>query len=195
MTTHVRPNGDGLDIHTFKTATDLDRWLKHHHQTSPGIWVRLFKANTARPCPSFMDLLELTLAYGWSESQRRSYDNQSFLQRITPRSTKGTTSERNRQVAERLIAQGKMTDAGRTALGLTRLRRIQLIDGEGIDWVVKHPHVIGVPRPPSYVSMARRRMRILREREIHRRLQPGSLGSGASSSGNKTPLAGASGST
>jgi len=118
MTTRHERSLDGLDVHTFETATDLDRWLQHHHQTSPGIWIRLFKADTGRPCPSFTDLLELTLAHGWSESQRHSYDNESFLQRITPRRTTGTTSARNRRIAERLVAEGKMTHAGRTALGL-----------------------------------------------------------------------------
>ena len=118
MTTSQEDSVGGLDVHTFETATDLDRWLQHHHRSSPGIWVRLFNTTTGRPCPSFTDLLELTLAYGWSESQRRSYDDESFLQRITPRRTKGTTSARNRRIADRLVAQGKMTHAGRTALGL-----------------------------------------------------------------------------
>lgn len=118
MTTSQGDRVDGLDVHTFATATDLDRWLQHHHRSSPGIWVRLFRTTTGRPCPSFKDLLELTLAYGWSESQRRSYDDESFLQRITPRRTTGTTSARNRRIADRLVAQGKMTEAGRTALGL-----------------------------------------------------------------------------
>lgn len=69
---------------------------------------------------SFHDLLEAGLAFGWSESTRRAHDADSYLQRFSPRRTVGTTSERNLRIAAALEFEGRMTAAGRAALGIAR---------------------------------------------------------------------------
>ena len=67
---------------------------------------------------SFHELLEEGLCFGWSESQRRRYDEQSYLQKFTPRRAKKTQSERNLQLVEKLTREGRMQAAGYRALGL-----------------------------------------------------------------------------
>lgn len=62
--------------------------------------------------------VELTLACGWSESRRRRFDDESYIQLVTPRKAQGTASACNRRIAEVLIAEGRMTAAGRAALRL-----------------------------------------------------------------------------
>jgi len=42
----------------------------------------------------------------------------SYLQRFTARRGKGTASERNRRLAQRLLVEGKMTSAGLEAQGM-----------------------------------------------------------------------------
>jgi uncharacterized protein YdeI (YjbR/CyaY-like superfamily) len=83
----------------------------------PGVWVKLQKASSGMPSVGFHELLEAGIAYGWSESTRRAYDSQSYLQKFTPRRTRGTTSGRNLAIADRLEADGRMKSAGRRALG------------------------------------------------------------------------------
>ncbi|MEA5117362.1 MAG: hypothetical protein VB036_07070, partial [Propionicimonas sp.] len=63
------------------------------------------------------DLLEAGLAFGWSESTRRANDRTSYLQKFTPRRTRGTASARNLAIADRLESESRMTPAGRRALG------------------------------------------------------------------------------
>ncbi|WP_040167365.1 YdeI/OmpD-associated family protein [Microbacterium gorillae] len=111
---------DDLETIAFRTIEDLWTWLDEHHDAHPGVWVRLEKTSSGRPSISFHDLLEAGIAYGWSESSRRGNDRWSYLQRFTPRRTRGTTSARNIAIAERLDAEGRMTDAGRHALGWDR---------------------------------------------------------------------------
>lgn len=106
-----------LEIRTFTTRAELWDWLAEHHTTHPGLWVRLANSRSPAPSVSFHDLLEAGIAHGWSESTRRTYDDRSYLQRFTPRRTRGTTSQRNRAIADRLEAEGRMTPAGRAALG------------------------------------------------------------------------------
>ncbi|MGI8657372.1 MAG: YdeI/OmpD-associated family protein [Candidatus Limnocylindria bacterium] len=103
---------------SFETEAALRAWLERHHDTSAGIWVRVARRSAGVPSVTFEQLLEQGLCFGWSESSRRRGDGPFYLQRFTPRRSKGTTSARNVRLAERLSAEGKMTAAGREALGL-----------------------------------------------------------------------------
>lgn len=109
---------DGLPIVSFTDIDALHGWLEAHHATSKGIWVRVYKKHSGVQSIRFEDLLEEGLCFGWSESLRVRGDAQSYLQKFTPRKIKGTTSGRNLKLAEKLIAEGRMTPVGRKALGL-----------------------------------------------------------------------------
>lgn len=52
------------------------------------------------------------IAWGWIDGVRKSLDDTSFLQRLTPRRARSNWSQKNVQHAERLIAQGHMQPAG-----------------------------------------------------------------------------------
>ncbi len=103
---------------TFRSGANLRSWLIENHDTSAGIWIRIFKENTGVASVSFAEVLDEGLCFGWSESSRRKGDDNSYLQRFTPRRKVGTGSKRNREHVERLIREGKMTPAGAKALGL-----------------------------------------------------------------------------
>ena len=109
-----------LEIIAFATVGQLWAWLQRHHSTHRGVWVQLQKTGSAKPSVSFHDVLEAGIAFGWSESTRRSHDATSYLQRFTPRRRPGTASKRNLSIAERLEAEGRMTPSGRRALGVGR---------------------------------------------------------------------------
>ncbi|MCB1245643.1 MAG: hypothetical protein KDB69_00075, partial [Acidimicrobiia bacterium] len=102
------PQRDGLPILAFESGSDLEAWLAGNAGTSQGIWLRVFKVGSGKPTARFEEL-ELGIAYGWSESKRVGYDSESYLQKFTPRKSKGTTSERNLRIARRLIEEGRMT--------------------------------------------------------------------------------------
>lgn len=108
---------EGLPIVAFATPGSLRSWLVEHHATSSGVWVRLRRTGSAVPSVTFHDLLRAGLCFGWSESTRHAGDDDSYLQRFTPRRRIGTVSPRNVRLAEELIASGEMTPAGLLALG------------------------------------------------------------------------------
>ena len=101
-----------LRIVSFASRHELRAWLTRHHDSSNGIWVRLFKKGSGIPSATFEDLLDEGLCFGWSESQRQKGDDASYLQRFTPRRSRGTTSERNKAHIRRLIQEKRMTSAG-----------------------------------------------------------------------------------
>ncbi|MFN8371836.1 MAG: hypothetical protein U0694_03020 [Anaerolineae bacterium] len=114
----MSPSSDELPVLEFHSAADLRAWLMENHATSAGIWIRIYKTHSGVKSVAFEEVLDEGLCFGWSESKRRGGDTQSYLQRFTPRRSKGTTSQRNREHAERLITEGKMMPAGLAALGI-----------------------------------------------------------------------------
>lgn len=90
--------------------------VEREHSRSSGMWVRVAKAGGGIPSVTFHHLLEEGLCVGRSESRRRAGDDKSYLQRCTPRRTRGTTSERNRRLVVELRDRGLMTPAGEAAL-------------------------------------------------------------------------------
>jgi uncharacterized protein YdeI (YjbR/CyaY-like superfamily) len=108
---------DGLPIHEFRTSDELRAWLEDHHDSSEGMWLRIYKKNTGIQSVTFEEVLDEGLCFGWSESKRIKYDQDSYLQRFTPRKTVGSQSPRNLARVQLLIERGKMKPSGLRALG------------------------------------------------------------------------------
>jgi uncharacterized protein YdeI (YjbR/CyaY-like superfamily) len=66
------------------------------------------------------DALEEALCYGWIDGQVRRHDEGSYRQRFTPRRKRSAWSKRNVDLAERLIAEGRMKPAGEAAVEQAR---------------------------------------------------------------------------
>jgi uncharacterized protein YdeI (YjbR/CyaY-like superfamily) len=112
------PVNDTLPVMSFEDRRALRGWLAANHRDSPGLWVRIFDSRSRVPSITYEDLLEQGLCFGWSESKRMRGDETFYLQRFTPRRRRGTTSDRNRRLVQRLLAEGEMTDSGFEALGI-----------------------------------------------------------------------------
>jgi uncharacterized protein YdeI (YjbR/CyaY-like superfamily) len=97
---------------TFATPLHLDDWLSAHHAIEHELWVRIFKKGSGRPSVTWNDCVVAAIAWGWIDGHKKSLDDVSFLQRLTPRRPKSNWSKRNCAHAERLIAQGRMHPAG-----------------------------------------------------------------------------------
>ncbi len=106
-----------LPILTFESGEALRSWLETNQLSSNGIWLRIFRKDSGMPSVTFEQVLDEGLCFGWSESTRRKYDHDSYLQKFIPRKTPGTQSSRNLKRVEILINQGRMTPRGLEALG------------------------------------------------------------------------------
>jgi uncharacterized protein YdeI (YjbR/CyaY-like superfamily) len=103
---------DDLPIVLFATTADLEAWLEENHGASDGVWMKIAKKGSGIESVTYAEALELALCFGWIDSQKRGFDEKHFLQRFTPRRPRGRWSRINRDVAEGLIATGKMRPAG-----------------------------------------------------------------------------------
>ncbi len=93
---------------SFSTSTEFRIWLKKNHDESLGIWLRIWKKSEGAPTLTFAKALDEALCFGWIDSQKKSYDSRSWLQRFTPRKSGSRWSKRNTEHAERLIKSKKM---------------------------------------------------------------------------------------
>jgi uncharacterized protein YdeI (YjbR/CyaY-like superfamily) len=95
----------------FSRASAWSAWLKSNHASSQGVWLRIAKKG-AKQSITYPEALEVALAWGWIDSQKRGLDDQAWLQRFGPRTAKSPWSKINRAKAEALIAAGTMKPPG-----------------------------------------------------------------------------------
>ena len=94
------------------TVAAWERWLKRHHATAAGVWIRMAKKASGIASIDHPEALEVALCYGWIDGQRKGEDAQHFLQRFTPRTARSTWSKINRDTALKLIDEGRMQPPG-----------------------------------------------------------------------------------
>ena len=111
---------DTTKIRRFRTAAAFERWLSGHHSRETEVWLRVFKKNSGVPTVTTAEALEIALCWGWIDAIRKRYDEQSFLQRYTPRGRKSLWSQVNRDHVARLTAAGRMTVHGQRHVDAAR---------------------------------------------------------------------------
>lgn len=103
---------DSSKHHAFPTLRHLETWLSKNHATHTELWVRVYKKGSGTPSVTWEDCVVAAIAWGWIDGLRRALDDESYLQRLTPRRAKSGWSQKNRAHAERLIAEGRMQPSG-----------------------------------------------------------------------------------
>ncbi len=102
-----------LPVISFKTAKDWRNWLEENHNKEKGIWLRMYKKGTDKTSVNYETALDEALCYGWIDGQKKKCDNESYLQKFTPRRSRSIWSKRNIEHIERLEKEGRMRPAGR----------------------------------------------------------------------------------
>jgi uncharacterized protein YdeI (YjbR/CyaY-like superfamily) len=103
---------DDLPIIAFASRDAFADWLAEHHETAPGLWMKIAKKASGIESVTAPEALEVCLCHGWIDGQRRALDDDWFLQRYTPRTKRSKWSKINCASAEDLIASGAMRPRG-----------------------------------------------------------------------------------
>jgi uncharacterized protein YdeI (YjbR/CyaY-like superfamily) len=111
---------DGLRIVAFESASSWRNWLVDHHQTSPGLWLKIAKKNSGLRSITYAQAVDEALCFGWIDGQKGSLDEHFFLQRFTRRGPRSQWSRINRQKVADLSDRGLMTPAGQAAVDAAR---------------------------------------------------------------------------
>lgn len=103
---------DGWSVIPFASQQAFESWLDDHHSEVPGLWLKFAKKNRGIPSIQFPEALEVAAFFGWVDSKLQRYDDDYYLLRDQLRRPKSSWSPRNRALAERLAAAGRMRPAG-----------------------------------------------------------------------------------
>lgn len=93
-------------------AAEWRAWLERNHAVQGGVWLVISKENAATPAVTLGEATEEALCFGWIDSAMRPIDEESYALRYTPRRRGSRWSRRNKERVQRLIEQGRMTQAG-----------------------------------------------------------------------------------
>jgi uncharacterized protein YdeI (YjbR/CyaY-like superfamily) len=101
-----------IDCLVFANPAEWRAWLEEHHAIETGIWLRISRKGAARQLLGLKEAVEEALCFGWIDGALQPIDRETYALRFTPRKSDSIWSIHNRQRAETLIAEGRMTAAG-----------------------------------------------------------------------------------
>lgn len=94
-------------------AAAWEAWLRAHHATSDGVWLRLAKKGAPTRSVTYLEAVEAALCWGWIDGQSKPIDAHAWMQRYTPRRARSMWSKVNRARVAALEAAGRMQPPGR----------------------------------------------------------------------------------
>jgi uncharacterized protein YdeI (YjbR/CyaY-like superfamily) len=100
----------------FRSITEWRSWLGESHEDEKAIWIIIQKKASNKPGIRYEEAVLEAVAHGWIDGKMKRLNDDEFMQRITPRRRNSVWSLRNRERAERLISEGRMTPAGLKAV-------------------------------------------------------------------------------
>lgn len=104
----------------FKSAKAFEAWLKKNHATSEGLWLKIAKRGSNEPSVTYPEAVEIALCWGWIDGQKKSLDDQHYLQRFTPRRARSVWSKINVEKVQGLIEAGRMQAPGQAQIEAAR---------------------------------------------------------------------------
>jgi uncharacterized protein YdeI (YjbR/CyaY-like superfamily) len=99
-------------IVSFEAPATWAEWLSREHASSRGVWLKIAKAGSATPSITYAEAVEVAIAWGWIDGQKKKLDERAWLQRFCPRGKRSVWSKVNREKALALIAAGAMMPPG-----------------------------------------------------------------------------------
>lgn len=107
----------------FADAAQAEEWFEAHHDDTDRVWIVIAKKGSAVATPTNAELLDLALAYGWIDGQRKKLDDEAYQQSYGPRRSRSVWSQLNRDRVGVLMAADRMRPAG--------LAEVQRAKGDG----------------------------------------------------------------
>ena len=110
-------NSDRADVKQPGQVYAEDRqawrdWLQGHHDKQKNVWLIIYHKKSKTPSVAYDEAVEEALCFGWIDSKPNKRDDESYLLFFAKRNPKSNWSRLNRERAERMLEQGRMTQAG-----------------------------------------------------------------------------------
>ncbi len=107
---------NGKEVFTPPTRAGWRQWLASNQGRRDGVWVVYRKTSSSLAGPSYDDLVEEALCFGWIDSQARRVDADRVMLWFSPRRPGGMWAASNKARIERLVRDGLMAEPGRAVI-------------------------------------------------------------------------------
>ena len=111
---------DSLERVLVHDRGELRRWLAANHLTSPGVWLVTYRRVTGKPRPSYGEIVDELVSFGWIDSTLVKLDETQTMQLCTPRNPRSHWAASNKARVERLMKQGLMQPHGLEAVAAAK---------------------------------------------------------------------------
>jgi uncharacterized protein YdeI (YjbR/CyaY-like superfamily) len=96
----------------FKTVEEWRSWLNENHNIVDSLWVIIQKKASKQVGLRYEEAVLEAVAYGWIDGKMKRIDDDTFMQRFSPRRPDSIWSLSNKKRVQRLLEENKMTSAG-----------------------------------------------------------------------------------
>ena len=114
----------------FRDAEAFGRWLAKYGDTATEAHLFIYKKGFHDRGISYEDAVRAALCHGWIDSVTRRHDEARFVQRFSPRKPTSRWSASNIRRMKALLAQDRVTEAGRAAFDTGLLDRLTEVEAE-----------------------------------------------------------------
>src|SRR5438132_7000181 len=122
MTSRMRvmEGKSGLPVIAFVDDAAWEAWLREHHASARGVWVKFAKQRSGRVTVSKQEAIRTALCWGWIDGQIGAWDDAWFVTRFTERGPRSRWSSINVRHVEELTAQGRIQPSGQAHVDAAR---------------------------------------------------------------------------
>ncbi len=122
---------DGKQAVYAKSRKEWRNWLMQNCQTEKSVWLILYHKKSKVECINLIEATEEALCFGWIDSLAKGRDAESSYLTFTPRNPKKSKwGKPNRERAERLIAEGLMTEHGQRMIDMAKTNGLWDVDNK-----------------------------------------------------------------
>lgn len=102
------------DIKAFhaRTRKEWRKWLEKYHQSEKSVWLIIYHKSSTKKSVYYEEAVEEAICFGWIDSIAHKRDEESKYQFFAVRKEKSNWSKANKERAEKMMAQGLMTESG-----------------------------------------------------------------------------------
>ena len=92
-----------IETRYFIDRQDWRKWLETNFQAKDDIWLEYPLKKTGKERILYNDAVEEALCFGWIDSTIKSLDEENSIQRYSPRNSRSTYSQQNKERVKWLV--------------------------------------------------------------------------------------------
>jgi uncharacterized protein YdeI (YjbR/CyaY-like superfamily) len=69
----------------FKSTNELRKWFQKNHSKASELWIGFYNVKSAKKGASYKEAVDAALCFGWIDGIRKNLDEESYVNRFTPR--------------------------------------------------------------------------------------------------------------